>query len=82
MSKSLPFLAELAADIPLVFLSTDLVFDGRTGNYDEAAPVNPLSVYAGNESHSGTGCTGQSEAHGHPHVAEWRHLSYGRPRIQ
>jgi dTDP-4-dehydrorhamnose reductase len=39
-------LAELAADIPLVFLSTDLVFDGRTGNYDEAAPVNPLSVYA------------------------------------
>jgi dTDP-4-dehydrorhamnose reductase len=23
-----------------------LVFDGRTGNYDEAAPVNPLSVYA------------------------------------
>ena len=39
-------LAELAADIPLVFLSTDLVFDGRTGNYDETAPVNPLSVYA------------------------------------
>jgi dTDP-4-dehydrorhamnose reductase len=39
-------LAELAADIPLVFLSTDLVFDGRTGSYDETAPVNPLSVYA------------------------------------
>ncbi len=39
-------LAELAADIPLFFLSTDLVFDGRTGNYDETAPVNPLSVYA------------------------------------
>lgn len=39
-------LAELAADIPLFFLSTDLVFDGRTGNYDESAPVNPLSVYA------------------------------------
>ena len=39
-------LAELAAEIPLVFLSSDLVFDGRTGNYDEAAPVNPLSVYA------------------------------------
>jgi dTDP-4-dehydrorhamnose reductase len=38
-------LAELAADIPLFFLSSDLVFDGRTGNYDEAAPVNPLSVY-------------------------------------
>jgi dTDP-4-dehydrorhamnose reductase len=39
-------LAELAADIPLVFLSTDLVFDGQTGNYDETAPVNPLSVYS------------------------------------
>jgi dTDP-4-dehydrorhamnose reductase len=39
-------LAELAAEISLVFLSTDLVFDGRHGHYDEAAPVNPLSVYA------------------------------------
>jgi dTDP-4-dehydrorhamnose reductase len=39
-------LAELAADIPLLFLSSDLVFDGRKGNYDETAPVNPLSVYA------------------------------------
>ena len=39
-------LAELAAEVPLVFLSTDLVFDGRLGNYDESAAVNPLSVYA------------------------------------
>jgi dTDP-4-dehydrorhamnose reductase len=39
-------LADLAAEIPLVFLSTDLVFNGQAGNYDEAAPVNPLSVYA------------------------------------
>ena len=39
-------LAELAADIPLFFFSTDLVFDGRKGNYDETAAVNPLSVYA------------------------------------
>ena len=39
-------LAELAEEIPLVFLSTDLVFDGRTGNYDESATVNPLGVYA------------------------------------
>lgn len=38
-------LAELAADIPFVFFSTDLVFDGRAGNYDELAPVNPLSLY-------------------------------------
>ncbi len=40
------FLARLAAGIPFVFFSTDLVFDGREGNYDEAAVVNPLSVYA------------------------------------
>lgn len=29
-------LAGLAADIPFVFFSTDLVFDGRQGNYDKA----------------------------------------------
>ena len=39
-------LAELAAAIPLVFLSTDLVFDGHTGHYGETDAVNPLSVYA------------------------------------
>jgi len=39
-------LAELAAEIPFVFFSTDLVFDGKAGNYDETSPVNPLSVYA------------------------------------
>jgi dTDP-4-dehydrorhamnose reductase len=39
-------LAGLAAEIPFFFFSSDLVFDGRTGNYDEAAAVNPLSVYA------------------------------------
>jgi len=38
-------LAELAAAIPLLFFSSDLVFDGQTGHYDETAPVNPLSVY-------------------------------------
>ncbi len=39
-------LAELAADIPFIFFSSDLVFDGRQGNYDESARPNPLSVYA------------------------------------
>lgn len=39
-------LAGLAAEIPFVFFSTDLVFDGRTGNYDESAAVNPSSIYA------------------------------------
>ena len=39
-------LAELAADISFIFFSSDLVFDGRQGNYDESAQPNPLSVYA------------------------------------
>lgn len=39
-------LAELAAEIPFFFFSTDLVFDGSRGNYDESAAVNPLSIYA------------------------------------
>lgn len=38
-------LAEMAADIPFVFFSTDLVFDGRKGCYTETDAVNPLSVY-------------------------------------
>jgi len=38
-------LAELAADIQFIFLSTDLVFDGRRGNYAEADAPNPLHVY-------------------------------------
>jgi dTDP-4-dehydrorhamnose reductase len=38
-------LVELAADIPLVFFSTDIVFDGRTGGYDEHSPVNPVNRY-------------------------------------
>jgi dTDP-4-dehydrorhamnose reductase len=39
-------LAELAVEIPFVFFSTDLVFDGNSGNYDELAAPNPLNVYA------------------------------------
>jgi dTDP-4-dehydrorhamnose reductase len=39
-------LAEVASDIPLLFFSTDLVFDGRKGNYVETDTVNPLSIYA------------------------------------
>ncbi|HLP75732.1 MAG TPA: SDR family oxidoreductase [Candidatus Paceibacterota bacterium] len=39
-------LAELAAEVRFIFFSTDLVFDGRKGNYVETDPVNPLSVYA------------------------------------
>ena len=39
-------LCSLAKDLPLLFFSTDLVFDGREGNYSEEAVPHPLSVYA------------------------------------
>ena len=39
-------LAVLAAEIDFIFFSTDLVFDGRKGNYIETDAVNPLGVYA------------------------------------
>jgi dTDP-4-dehydrorhamnose reductase len=38
-------LAELAAEIPFVFFSTDLIFDGRKGNYVESDAPNPLHLY-------------------------------------
>lgn len=41
-------LLQLAAEAQtrVVFVSTDLVFDGTSGNYDEQTPPAPLSVYA------------------------------------
>ena len=39
-------LAELSVGIPFLFFSSDLVFDGRQGNYAESAPINPLNLYA------------------------------------
>ena len=39
-------LAGMALKIPFIFFSTDLVFDGRKGNYAETDAVNPISVYA------------------------------------
>lgn len=38
-------LAGLAENIPFVFFSTDLVFDGVKGRYVETDPVSPISVY-------------------------------------
>jgi dTDP-4-dehydrorhamnose reductase len=38
-------LAGLAADIPFVFFSSDLVFDGRKGNYTETGALNPIHLY-------------------------------------
>ncbi len=39
-------LADLAIDKAFVFFSTDLVFDGRQGEYDEDDRPHPLNVYA------------------------------------
>lgn len=39
-------LADVAAEAQLVLFSTDLVFDGRRGQYREEDPPNPLGVYA------------------------------------
>jgi dTDP-4-dehydrorhamnose reductase len=33
-------------DIPLIYISTDAVFDGERGDYDEEDEPNPLSTYA------------------------------------
>jgi dTDP-4-dehydrorhamnose reductase len=38
-------LAELAAEVQFIFFSTDLVFDGRRGNYTEDDAPSPLHVY-------------------------------------
>lgn len=38
-------LARAAKNIPFAFFSTDYVFDGHAGPYDEDAPTDPLSVY-------------------------------------
>lgn len=40
-------LAQLCAErrLPMAFTSTDLVFDGRRGNYSEHDPVNPINRY-------------------------------------
>lgn len=39
------FLADLARDVPFVFLSTDQVFDGAKGCYVETDVLRPLNVY-------------------------------------
>lgn len=39
-------LADLARDVPFIFLSTDQVFDGAKGQYIETDAVHPLNVYA------------------------------------
>ena len=38
-------LAELAAEIQFILFSTDLIFDGRKGDYLETDTANPLHIY-------------------------------------
>ena len=65
-------LAELAMEIPFVLLSTDLVFDGRQGNYAEDDAVGPLSVYAE------TKVAAEEIARAHPcHLIVRTSLNYG-----
>lgn len=44
-TKTLATLADMF-DARFIFISTDLVFDGAKGNYDESDSPNPLSYYA------------------------------------
>src|SRR5437868_522370 len=44
--EAVKILIDLAEDNLFVLLSTDLVFDGRKGNYGENDQPNPLSLYA------------------------------------
>lgn len=68
-------LAELcgAAGVPLVFFSTDLVFDGRRGGYVETDPVNPQGVYAETKAEAERAVLASPQ-----HVVLRTSLNYGR----
>ncbi|MBT7028644.1 MAG: sugar nucleotide-binding protein, partial [Verrucomicrobia bacterium] len=40
------YLSGLAQDVPMIFFSSDLVFDGKHGNYTEQDEPSPLTFYA------------------------------------
>lgn len=65
-------LVGLARDVPFVFLSSDLVFNGEKGNYVEEDAVGPLSVYAQ------TKAAAEEIVRGHPrHLIVRTSLNYG-----
>jgi len=46
-------------NISMAFISTDLVFDGRIGNYSESDPVSPVSLYGEQKVKAETGILNQ-----------------------
>ena len=50
------FLAGLAAEISFIFFLTDLVFDGRKGDYTETDAPNPLNLYGETKLAAEGGC--------------------------
>lgn len=65
-------LTELVGDGRIVFFSTDLIFDGRRGNYAENSPANPLHVYGE------TKVAAESAVRAHPrHLIVRTSLNYG-----
>lgn len=65
-------LAGLAGDGRFVFFSTDLIFDGRGGNYAENTPPNPLHVYGE------TKVAAEAAVRAHPrHLIVRTSLNYG-----
>jgi nucleoside-diphosphate-sugar epimerase len=75
-------LAELAAEIQFVFFSTDLVFDGRKGNYVEADAVNPLHVYGETKAAAEEIVLKNPRTPCYSHVHQRRHFARGQPRLQ
>ncbi len=65
-------LSELAGEGRFVFFSTDLIFDGRRGNYAENRPANPLHVYGE------TKVAAEAAVRAHPrHLIVRTSLNYG-----
>jgi dTDP-4-dehydrorhamnose reductase len=60
----------------LIFVSTDMVFDGQRGHYTEADPVHPLSVY-GETKVAAERLLLQADGN---HLVARSALIYGRPR--
>ncbi len=80
--EAVKLLAELAAEIPFVFFSTDLVFDGRKGNYVETDAPNPLHLYGETKVAAEQIVLKNPRHSGHAHVHQRRHFARGQPRLQ